>query len=199
MRKAGIQSYSLFVVEALKRTMGKPISFEILADDPKTMISQGLKLASMGENIFVKIPIVNSEGNTSYEVIETLLQSKIHLNITAIMTKNQVDALLPLLENGGEIYLSVFAGRIADTGIDPEEIVEAIALSVANYPGVKVLWASPREILNILHAIRSKSRAITLTQDILSKRSLLGKNLDEYSKETSKMFLEDAQSAGLSI
>lgn len=199
MKKSGVTDYASFADDVLKIVGNKSISFEVFADTHEEMIRQAKVISKWGKNVFVKIPIVNSSGIPCTNAILELNKSGIPLNITAIMTYGQVEKLIPLLKNNTPIYLSVFAGRIADTGIDPENIVNKIVEQSRPNKAIKIIWASPRELLNIYHAIRSGAHIITITKDILAKSFLIGKNLDLYSIETVNMFLSDSQKSGLSL
>ena len=199
MKKSGVTDYASFASDVLKIIGDKSISFEVFADTNEEMISQAKIISKWGKNVFVKIPIVNSFGIPCTNAILELNKLGIPLNITAIMTYGQVEKLIPLLENNTPIYLSVFAGRVADTGIDPEKIVNKIVEQSKQYKAIKIIWASPRELLNIYHAIRSGAHIITITTEILEKSFLIGKNLDLYSIETVNMFLSDSKKSGLSL
>jgi len=199
MNKSGVNNYSKFAKEVLEIIGKKSISFEVFADTHDEMIEQANIISKWGSNIFVKIPIMNSLGEPCDKAIIKMNNSGIPLNVTAIMTAHQVNSLIPHLDPRTPIYLSVFAGRIADTGCDPEEIVSKIVKLTNSNSSIKIIWASPRELLNVYHAINSGAHIITITRDILNKAYLIGKNLDEYSKETVNMFLTDAKSSGLNL
>jgi transaldolase len=199
MNKSGVKNYSNFAKEVLEVIGEKSISFEVFADKGNEMIEQAKIISKWGSNIFVKIPIMNSLGESCDEAIISMNHSGIPLNVTAIMTVRQVNSLIPQLDPKTPIYLSVFAGRIADTGCDPEEIVNQIVKLASSNPSIKIIWASPRELLNIFHAIKSGAHIITITKDILNKAYLIDKDLEEYSKETVNMFLTDAKSSGLNL
>jgi transaldolase len=199
MKKSGVVDYTSFASDVLKIIDNKSISFEVFADANDEMIRQAKIISKWGKNIFVKIPIVNSLGEPCTKAILELNKLGVPVNVTAIMTSSQVEKLIPFLESNTPVYLSVFAGRIADTGVDPEHIVAKIVEQSKNNKSIKIIWASPRELLNIYHAIRSGAHIITITKDILAKSFLIGKNLDSYSIETVKMFLSDSQKSGLSL
>jgi transaldolase len=199
MNKSGVNNYSKFAKEVLEIIGKKSISFEVFADTHDEMIEQANIISKWGSNIFVKIPIMNSLGDPCDKAIIKMNNSGIPLNVTAIMTAHQVNSLIAHLDPRTPIYLSIFAGRIADTGCDPEEIVSQIVKLASSNSSIKIIWASPRELLNIYHAINSGAHIITITRDILNKAYLIGKNLDEYSKETVNMFLTDAKSSGLNL
>ena len=199
MRKAGITNYKGFAAEVLFQITEKPVSFEVFADTGDEMIEQAKIISKWGSNIFVKIPIMNSLGEPCDKAIIKMNNSGIPLNVTAIMTARQVNSIIPYLDPMTPIYLSVFAGRIADTGCDPEKIVSEIVKLSSSNSSIKIIWASPRELLNVFHAIKSGAHIITITKDILNKSHLIDKNLEEYSKETVNMFLTDAKSSGLNL
>lgn len=199
MNKSGVKNYSKFAKEVLEIIGTKSISFEVFADTGDEMIEQAKIISKWGSNIFVKIPIMNSLGEPCDKAIIKMNNSGIPLNVTAIMTARQVNSIIPYLDPMTPIYLSVFAGRIADTGCDPEKIVSEIVKLSSSNSSIKIIWASPRELLNVFHAIKSGAHIITITKDILNKSHLIDKNLEEYSKETVNMFLTDAKSSGLNL
>lgn len=199
MYKSGVKKYSKFAQDVLEIIGTKSISFEVFADSDDEMIEQAKIISNWGQNIYVKIPIMNSLGKPCTNAIIKMNNSGIRLNVTAVMSVAQVKSLIPKLDPSTPIYLSIFAGRIADTGVDPEEIVSQVVKLATNNSSIKIIWASPRELLNIFHAIRSGAQIITITKDILNKVNLIGKDLDEYSKETVNMFLSDAKSSGFSL
>ena len=199
MRKAGIENYESFSKEVLKIIGKKPISFEVFADEFDEMELQAKKISEWGENVYVKIPIMNTKGLNSYELIKKLSSKKIKLNITAILTFEQVDAIYKILDKDVANIISIFAGRIADTGIDPISIMQDSVELFRDYKACEILWASPREVLNYYQAQRIGCQIITVTKDIINKLPLKGKNLNEYSKETVEMFYKDALSAGYKI
>jgi transaldolase len=200
MHKAGVSTYSAFAKKVLDIVNGKSISFEVCSDDPNTMIEQALILKSWGDNVVVKIPITNTEGVFLGPIIKKLQSMKVPVNITAIFTIEQVKNLLPYLDKNQSIVLSVFAGRIADTGRDPSRMMHSIhAMLEKELPKANLLWASCREVYNILQAEACGCQIITVPYDILKKLSLLGKNLEEYSLETVKDFYDDAKRAGITV
>ena len=199
MRKAGISDYAAFAKDILSSIKDRPISFEVFSDDFAEMEQQAVKIADWGSNVFVKIPVSNSEGKVSYDLIHRLAQRKVQLNVTAIMTMPQVRDTSLALENHAASNVSVFAGRIADTGVDPLPIMSATVAMCAAYPKQEIIWASPRELLNVFQADDIGCHIITVTPDIIKKLSLEGKNLDEYSLDTVKMFRTDAVAAGFTI
>jgi len=193
MRKEKIDNYVSFVEKVTRYIKDLPISFEVFADDLPEMERQAKILAGFGKNIFVKIPVTNTSGESTKTLIKSLLEDAIMVNITAVFTIEQIDELIPYLQ-GGPAILSIFAGRIADTGIDPKPIIKHGINSVPS--NVKILWASPREIYNVYEADQLGCHIITISQDILKKLELQNKNLTEYSLETVKMFYDDAKIAG---
>jgi transaldolase len=191
MRKAGIENYEAFARDIVMSIPDRPISLEVFADEFPEMDRQARKIASWGDNIFVKVPVTNTSGHSSCEVIRDLSRAGVKLNITALTTLSQVrDVVLAL--RGGPAYVSVFAGRIADTGVDPLPMMSAAVEMVQTHPGVELIWASPRELLNIVQADQIGCHIITVTGDILKKLPLLGHDLPEYSLDTVKMFHQDA-------
>ena len=199
MRKAGVSNYETFGREVLSMIPDRPVSLEVFADDFNGMIDQGKTIATWGKNVNVKIPVTNTKGEFTGPVIKNLASAGVVLNVTAIMTINQVKDVALSLNPDVPAIVSVFAGRLADTGIDPiPHMTECLAV-LKHLQKVELLWASPRELLNIFHAEEVGCHIITATNDILAKLSLVGKNLDEYSLETVKMFHRDAISAGFNI
>lgn len=199
MSKAGIKNYTQFAHQALDIIGGRPISFEVVSDDPDEMFNQARKIAVWGDNVYVKVPITNSTGESSVPLLRQLVDAGIKTNVTAIMTLDQVRDAVDVLGPGPSAYVSVFAGRIADTGRDPVPIMsEALAL-LRPHRQLELIWASPRELLNIVHASGIGCHVITVTSDILAKLSLLGKDLDEYSLETVQMFFRDATQSGFDL
>jgi transaldolase len=199
MRKAGINDYYVFAQEVLKEITDKPISFEVFSNEIEEMKIQGEKIASWGENVFVKIPITNTRGESTKPVVSYLAEKGVKVNVTAIMTTEQVEHIATALNPDVESYVSVFAGRIADTGRDPSPIIKECVSTLKNSKKSELIWASPRELLNIFQAEFAGCHIITATNDILKKLELVGKNLEEYSLETVKMFYCDASTAGYSI
>ena len=198
MKMAGITDYKDFALKAISIVGNKPISFEVFADDFPSMESQAEEIASWAENVNVKIPITNTKGESSVDLIKKLVKKKIKLNITALMTLDQVQAVADVLSPDVFSITSLFCGRIADTGIDPIPICEKSS-KILEPSGSNLLWASPREVLNIKHAEQSGCKIITVTDDILKKIPLFGKNLEEFSLETVKMFYSDAVKSGFNI
>ena len=199
MRKAGINDYERFAREILKEIPDRPISFEVFADDFTEMARQARKIATWGKNTRVKIPITNTRRESSVSLCERLTQEGIPLNVTAIFTPEQVQDVVEAVRGGAPTYVSVFAGRIADTGVDPVPLMAEAVLRLAPAPNTELIWASPRELLNIFQADAIGCHIITVTNDILQKLSLVGKDLSEYSLETVKMFHNDGSGAGFAL
>jgi len=199
MRKAGISNYKVFAMQVLGEIKDKPISFEIFCDDFEEMIYQGMEIASWGSNVYVKIPVTSSTGESSIRVIDHLVKNKVKVNVTALLTSAQVSHVLQALDPQIPSYISVFAGRIADTGRDPIKIMTNSLALMKSYKHSELIWASPRELLNIFQADSIGCHVITATADLLNKLTLVGKNLDEYSLETVQMFRRDAISSGYTL
>jgi transaldolase len=199
MRKAGVADYKAFAHDVLEAIPDRPVSFEVFADDFGEMESQAHEIASWGRNVNVKIPVTNTKGEFSGPLIERLSKSGVKLNVTALLTLDQVKRVTERLAAETPAIISVFAGRIADTGLDPVPLMaEAVRIMKAK-PRAELIWASPRELLNIFQADSVGCHIITATNDILKKLSLVGKDLDRYSLETVEMFHKDASAAGYSI
>ena len=199
MRKAGITDYVTFAKEILDEITDKPVSFEVFADEYKEMEQQALKISKWGENVYVKIPVMNTKMMPSYELIRDLSLKGVKINITAIMTLEQVRLVSESVIGGPSCFVSVFAGRIADTGVDPVPLMRQ-ALKILKFaPNAELLWASPREVLNVYQAESIGCPIITATNDILKKLNLKAKDLTEYSKETVQMFYQDAQASGFKL
>ena len=199
MRKAGVTDYRAFATEVLHVIRDRPISFEVFSDDFTEMERQALTLASLGEHVYVKIPVTNTAGEPSYGLIRRLAQAGVKLNVTALLTLAQVRDVSAALGDHASCYISVFAGRIADTGRDPVPLMAAAVEMIRPYPNQELIWASPRELLNIFQAEQAGCHIITATNDILRKLDLIGKDLTEYSLDTVKMFREDAVRAGYQL
>ncbi len=199
MRKAGIKDYKAFALEMLADISDKPISFEVFSDDFTEMRRQALEIASWGSNVYVKIPVTNTQGETCYALARDLAAQGVKLNVTALMTLAQVRDVAAVLKPDVPSYVSVFAGRIADTGRDPVPLMAAAVEMIAPLPAAELIWASPRELLNIFQADAIGCQVITVTNDILKKLSLVGYDLDEYSLDTVKMFRTDAVAAGFEL
>jgi transaldolase len=199
MRKAGVEDYEAFARKLLAAVPDRPISFEVFADDFDSMIAQGQAIASWGKNVNVKIPVTTTNGAFAGPVIKALAQAGVALNVTAIMTPDQVGRVAECLSPNIPAIVSVFAGRVADTGRDPVPLMQDCLKALKGRPKAELLWASPRELLNIFQADEIGCHIITVTHDVLAKLALVGKDLDEYSLDTVKMFFKDAQAAGFKI
>jgi transaldolase len=199
MRKAGIADYEAFARDILSAIRDRPISLEVFADDFGEMERQANKIAAWGDNVYVKIPVTNTARQPAYQLIEHLSHRGVKLNVTAILTLGQVRDVVQALAGGAPSNVSVFAGRIADTGRDPVPLMAAAVEMVSIHPGMELIWASPRELLNIFQADSIGCHIITATADVLQKLSLVGKDLGEYSLDTVKMFYADAQKSGFTI
>jgi transaldolase len=199
MRKAGIANYKSFALEVLSQIKEKPISFEVFSDEFAEMKRQAMEISGWGENVYVKIPITNTLGESTADVVDYLVQQDVKVNVTALMTTEQVVEIAKVLDSTVPSYVSVFAGRIADTGRDPESIMVESLEALRNLAKTELIWASPRELLNVFQAERIGCHIITATNDILQKIKLIGYDLNEYSLDTVKMFKNDAASAGYEI
>ena len=196
MRSEGVENYVSHSLELLKLANKKPMSFEVLTDNMTEMYNQALKISEWGDNVFVKIPIVNSLGESTKDVIEKLASKSVNLNITAVFTIEQVKESIDACFGSPNSIISVFAGRIADTGVDPEEIISrSVELVSDSKSNSKILWASSREIFNIFQADRSGADIITVSHDLLNKVNTISKDLMQYSIETAEMFINDAKNA----
>ena len=199
MKKAGVTDYKKFCQDVLKITKDKPVSFEIFSDDLDEMYEQANEIASWGKSIFVKIPITNSKGEKTSGLIKKLLENKIKCNVTAILTIDQVKEIHKISNSETDVIISIFAGRIADTGIDPIPMMTEAVNICKDKKNIEILWASTRELINIFQANQINCQIITVPHDILKKISLIGKNLNDLSLETVQMFLNDATNAGFKI
>lgn len=193
MRKAGINDYIDFAKKVLRVITTKPISFEVFSDDLDEMKTQGEKIASWAENVYVKIPVTNSLGQSTCTVVEHLSNKGIKVNVTAVMLEDQVTEIIKVLNPSVPSYVSLFAGRIADTGRDPVPIVRNCVEIISQNSNSELIWASPRELLNVFQANDVGCQIITATTDLLNKLNLIGRNLKEYSLDTVNMFYEDAK------
>lgn len=200
MKKAGIVDYLDFAKKAVEASKDKPISFEVFSTDEDEMKRQARLLFLLGKNVYIKITPSNYDGSSLLHVIKELSQEGIQLNVTAVFTLDQVEKIIKCLNPNTKSIISIFSGRIADAGVDPEPIIESSRKMVdAVSSNWEILWASPREVFNIVQAERSGAHIITATPDILIKRKLFGKDLVEYSLETTRMFINDAKSAGYTL
>jgi len=199
MKKAGITDYRAFCKDILTSINDKPLSFEVFSDDFVEMERQALEIASWGDNVYVKIPITNTKQKGCYALVEKLANQKVKLNVTALMTLDQVRNVVAALDPHIPSYVSVFAGRIADTGYDPVPLMTNAVEILKVAPAAELIWASPRELLNIFQADEIGCHVITVTNDILKKLSLVGYDLNEYSLDTVKMFYADAVAAGFKL
>lgn len=199
MKKAGITDYRAFCKDILTSIKDKPLSFEVFSDDFAEMERQALEIASWGENVYVKIPVTNTKQETCYDLVKKLAKQKVKLNVTALMTLEQVRDVVASLNPNIPSYVSVFAGRVADTGVDPVPVMTKAVEMLKVAPAAELIWASPRELLNIFQADEIGCQVITVTNDILKKLSLVGYDLDEYSLDTVKMFYKDAVEAGFKL
>ena len=199
MAKAGITDYCAFAKTILAEIKDLPISFEVFADEFSEMERQAQTIGSWGENVYIKIPITNTKGETALPLIRRLLDKGLKLNVTAILTQAQIDGLRGLMGPNDDVIVSIFAGRIADTGVDPVPIMRRAVEQYRGLPKAKILWASPREVLNIYQADECGCHVITVTDDLLKKLALRDKDLGEYSLDTVKMFYNDATKAGFKL
>lgn len=196
MRKSGISNYEAFARKVLENIPDRPISFEVFADDFESMLRQARLIASWGENVYVKIPVTNTKAESTNGVVRELTNDGVKLNVTALMTLPQVKSVTAALSGTAGAIVSVFAGRVADTGRDPIPLMAAALEITSAQAEVELLWASPREILNVRQADDLGVDIITVTSDVLAKLALFGKSLDDYSLDTVKMFHDDAKAAG---
>ena len=199
MRGAGVTDYKAFALEVLKVVPDRPVSFEVFADDFPSMHHQASEIASWGENVYVKIPVTNTKGEFAGPLIAVLSRAGVKLNVTAVMTHDQVSRIADALVEATPAIVSVFAGRIADTGRDPIPHMQDVLGILRRRPRAELLWASPRELLNIFQADEIGCHVITVTNDLIKKLALVAKDLDAYSRETVMMFYRDATAAGFSI
>ena len=199
MKKAGITSYIGFAKDVLQEITDYPVSFEVFADDLEGMEQEARRIAALGDNVYVKIPVTNSKGESTAPLIDRLTAEGIKVNVTAIFTVEQVREVVDALKSGTPAVVSVFAGRIADTGVDPMPIMQEALAICRQKEGVELLWASPRETFNIYQADSLGVDIITCTSDLIKKLELKDKDLTEYSLETVQMFLRDSSSLGFTI
>jgi transaldolase len=199
MRKAGIVDYGRFAEEMLEIVSDRPVSFEVFSDEPREMERQARLISSWGENVYVKIPVTDTAGVRTDELLRRLSAAGIKLNVTGLMTVVQVEQVAACLQDGLSAFVSVFAGRIADAGVDPVPVMTSALNVLAGTPGAELLWASPREILNVVQADQIGCHVITVTHDLLGKLKLLGRDLNAFSLDTVRMFHDDARAAGYTL
>ena len=199
MRSSGISDYEHFARQVLERIPDRPISFEVFSDEFSEMEKQARKIFAWGKNVYVKIPVTNTRKESSVDLIRRLVSEGIQLNVTALMTSTQAQVISPVLGAHVHSYISIFAGRIADTGRDPMPIMKKAVEIMTEFPNQELIWASPRELLNIFQADEVGCHVITVTHEVLKKLPLVGKDLDEYSLDTVKMFYSDAQKANFKL
>jgi transaldolase len=199
MRKAGVEDYEWFARDILEAVPDRPFSLEVFADEHKEMERQALKISSWGEHVYVKIPVTNTKGEPTGELLRRLSAQGVKVNVTALMTARQVETVAARVSDGPAAYISVFAGRVADSGRDPVPIMRESLEILRHLARVELIWASPRELLNIIQAHEIGCDIITVTHDVLKKLPTLGKDLDEFSLDTVQMFHSDASSAGYTL
>ncbi|MDQ6854282.1 MAG: transaldolase, partial [Actinomycetota bacterium] len=199
MRKAGVEDYEWFARDILQAVPDRPFSLEVFADDHKEMERQALKISSWGEHVYVKVPVTNTQGAPTSELLRRLSGHGVKVNVTALMTARQVEMVAETVSDGPAAYVSVFAGRVADSGRDPVPIMRESLKILRDLPRVELIWASPRELLNIVQAHEIGCDIITVTHDVLKKLPTLGTDLDEFSLDTVQMFHSDASSAGYTL
>jgi transaldolase len=199
MWKAGLTDYRDFAERLLEQITTHPISFEVFADDADEMRRQAKLIASWGENVYVKIPVTTTSGESMAPLVRELSEEGVKVNVTALFTTAQVELITSAVKDGAPSYISVFAGRIADAGIDPIPIMAQAVNIMLDAPRSELIWASPREILNVVQADQVGCHIITVTQELLAKLDSLGKSLDQFSLETVQMFHRDAQAAGFTL
>jgi len=195
MRKAGVSDYEAFAHDILRAIPDRPISFEVFSDDFTEMERQAKRISAWGQNVYVKVPVTNTKRISSVELVSRLARSGVKLNVTALLTLDQVRETASALADGPPACISVFAGRVADTGLDPLPLMATAMDVIRDHDNIELIWASPRELLNIFQADSIGCHIITATNDILRKLSLIGKDLAEYSLDTVKMFHDDACNA----
>lgn len=199
MRKAGVDDYEAFAKEVLEVVTEHPISFEVFADEFDEMERQAIRISSWGGNVNVKVPVTNTRRESSAGLQRRLADQGVRLNVTALMTVRQVETVTAAIADGPGGYISVFAGRIADTGRDPIPVMREALAAMADHGHLELIWASPREVLNIVQAAEIGCDVITVTHDLLAKLHVLGKDLDDFSLETVQMFHSDAAGAGYTL
>jgi transaldolase len=199
LRKSGITNYKDFALNAINHINGKSISFEVISDNEEAITSEALKINSWGGNVFVKIPFLKTDGSNNLSVIKNMIDRGVKLNITAVFTIDQVKSIAAVINNNTPIIISIFAGRIADTGVDPKPLMIAAKELTKAAQNCHILWASAREIFSVIEAQNCQSDIITLPSELLTKFKLWGMDLNEYSRKTSETFYQDAKTAGLVI
>lgn len=199
MKQAGVVDYLAFSEQVIEIIGDRPLSLEVFSDDFSEMKSQALKLRALGPNVYVKIPITDTKGTSSSGLIGELAREGVQLNVTAMFTMKQVETTLTALRNGPKSFISIFAGRIADTGVDPIPVMKSALTSMRDQPQIQLIWASPREVLNVVQANDIGCHVITVTPELFKKLSGLGKDLHQFSLETVAMFANDAKNAGYTI
>jgi transaldolase len=199
MRKVGLTDYARFAHEVLEHVTVHPISFEVFADDVEEMRRQARAIASWGENVYVKIPVTSTNGASMASLVRELSENGVKVNVTALFTTAQVELITGAVADGAPSYISVFAGRIADAGVDPMPIMARAVEIMEGAPRAELIWASPREILNLVQADDVGCHIITITHDLLKKLDGLGKSLEQFSLETVRMFHDDALAAGFTL
>jgi transaldolase len=199
MRKAGITNYESFGRSLAREIPNRPFSFEVLSDDFDEMEQQALQIATWGDNVYVKIPITDTRGRSSAALVKRLADQGVKVNVTALMTLDQVDGVVPSLRDGPPSCISIFAGRVADAGCDPLPILCQALARIRAYPQIELIWASPRELFNIVQAEQIGCHIITVTHDLLKKLPLIGRDLTDYSLDTVKMFVNDARAASFTL
>jgi transaldolase len=199
MRKAGVRDYRTFARDVLNAVPDRPISFEVLSDEFEVMRRQAIEIAGWGEHVYVKIPVTNTRGEPARDLIAELTHAGVKINVTAVLTLDQIRDVTPALAGGAPAFVSLFAGRVADTGCDPVPAIAAAVKLLRAAPNAELIWASPRELLNIFHAESAGCHVITVTNDILQKIPLIGRDLTDYSLDTVRMFVNDAAAAGYTL
>ncbi len=199
MRKAGVVDYQTFAKDVQNIINGRPVSFEVFSDDFEDMYRQAKIIAGWGANVYAKIPVTNTKGQSTVPLLKRLVADGVQTNVTALMTVAQVHEVVAVLGNGPAAYVSVFAGRIADTGCDPIPVMQDSVKILAPYPNLELIWASSREAYNIVQADLTGCHIITVTTDQLAKVDSFGKDLNEFSLDTVKTFYKDAQAAGFKL
>jgi len=199
MRKSGVSDYERFAREAVSAIPDLPLSFEVFADEFDEMERQALKIRDWGNNVYIKIPITNTRGESAAPLLQRLAGQGVKINVTAMMTTAQVALARDAVRHAPAAYISVFAGRIADTGRDPVPVMREALELLCDTPRIELIWASPREVYDVVRADQIGCHIITVTYDLLGKMSLFGKDLNEFSLDTVKMFYEDADAAGFQL